>query len=147
MQFPFETILVSTDLSEHGNAAIPVALALAKGRGARVVLAHVIEGTEIPNPLYAHYHPTPGAKELREMEQRARAELEAAASVAPEVDHEIAIGRGSAAAELCRLAEERHASLIVISSAGHSGVRRFLLGSVAEAVVRRAHCSVLVLRG
>jgi len=146
MEFPFETILVSTDFSEHGNAAVPVAFALAKGRGARVVLTHVIEGTEIPNPLYAHYHPRPGAKELAEMERCARTELEAAARVAPEVEHEIALGHGSPVGELCRLAEEHHASLIVISSAGRTGVRRFLLGSVAESVVRRAHCSVLILR-
>jgi nucleotide-binding universal stress UspA family protein len=42
-------------------------------------------------------------------------------------------------------AEEKRADLIVIGSHGHRGVRRFLLGSVAETVVRHAPCSVLVV--
>ena len=44
------------------------------------------------------------------------------------------------------LAKDRDAGLIVISSHGRTGVNRLLLGSVAERVVRLAHCPVLVLR-
>lgn len=43
-------------------------------------------------------------------------------------------------------AKEKNAELIVISSHGHSGLSRLLLGSVAERVVRLSHCPVLVLR-
>jgi nucleotide-binding universal stress UspA family protein len=44
------------------------------------------------------------------------------------------------------LASEIQADLIVIPSHGRTGVKRLLLGSVAERVVRLAHCPVLVLR-
>ena len=43
-------------------------------------------------------------------------------------------------------AQEKHAELIVIPSHGRTGITRLLIGSVAERVVRLAHCPVLVLR-
>lgn len=43
-------------------------------------------------------------------------------------------------------ASEWHPDLIVLGSHGHSEVRRFLLGSVAESVVRHADCSILIVR-
>lgn len=53
---------------------------------------------------------------------------------------------GDPGSELTRHAEEVNAGLIVISSHGRTGIKRFLLGSVAERVVRLAPCPVLVLR-
>lgn len=143
----FRKILVSTDFSDLGNAAVPVAFGLAAAQGARVVLAHVLEGLELPTPLYAHYHPMPGPAEIERMEQKARGELQALVPEARRsVPHELAIARGSPLEELPRLAEDLHADLIVISSHGRRGVKRFLLGSVAERVVHRAPCSVMILR-
>ncbi|MGM0578992.1 MAG: universal stress protein [Myxococcota bacterium] len=54
---------------------------------------------------------------------------------------------GSPGVTICDYAEEAGADLIVISSHGRSGLRRLLLGSVAETVLRHAPCPVLVLRG
>jgi nucleotide-binding universal stress UspA family protein len=48
--------------------------------------------------------------------------------------------------EIAEYADEIGADLIVIPSHGYHGVKRLLLGSVAERVIRAAHCSVLVLR-
>ena len=48
--------------------------------------------------------------------------------------------------EICEQARRTGADLIVISSHGYHGVKRFLLGSVAEAVIRHADVAVLVLR-
>ena len=45
-----------------------------------------------------------------------------------------------------RLAEELDAGLIVVGSRGLGGVRRALIGSVSDSVVRHAHCQVLVVR-
>jgi len=49
-------------------------------------------------------------------------------------------------AAIVAAAEERGAGLIVVGSKGKTGWRRVLLGSVAESVVQRARCSVLVVR-
>ena len=47
---------------------------------------------------------------------------------------------------ICSFAEQELASLIIVPSHGRSGFSRFMLGSVAERIVRHAHCPVLVLR-
>ena len=48
--------------------------------------------------------------------------------------------------EICKIAKEARASLIVLGSHGRTGMLRRLLGSVAEATVRHAPCSVFVVR-
>ena len=56
------------------------------------------------------------------------------------------IAHGEPAAEIVRVAEERGAGLIVISSHGRTGLGRILFGSTAESVVRHARCPVLVVK-
>jgi nucleotide-binding universal stress UspA family protein len=53
---------------------------------------------------------------------------------------------GEVAMEIVALAEALHADLIVMGSRGLGGVRRALMGSVSDSVVRHAHCPVLVVR-
>jgi nucleotide-binding universal stress UspA family protein len=53
---------------------------------------------------------------------------------------------GRAAEEIVNLGEEIGVSLIIIGSRGRSGIRRTLLGSVSDSVIRHAHCPVLVVR-
>ncbi len=53
---------------------------------------------------------------------------------------------GKAAHEIVALAEEMGAGLIVIGSRGLGGIRRALMGSVSDSVVRHAHCPVFVVR-
>jgi nucleotide-binding universal stress UspA family protein len=54
---------------------------------------------------------------------------------------------GGVAEEIVALAEALGVGLVVIGSRGHGGIRRLLLSSVSDSVVRHAHCSVLVVRG
>jgi nucleotide-binding universal stress UspA family protein len=61
-------------------------------------------------------------------------------------DLQIDIRLGSPASEIINYAEEVDAELIVMPSHGRTGIKHFALGSVAERVVRTAHCPVLVLR-
>lgn len=53
---------------------------------------------------------------------------------------------GSPAGELMALAAEADADFVIVGTHGHSGVKRWLLGSVAEKVVREAHCPVIIAR-
>ena len=53
---------------------------------------------------------------------------------------------GQPANEVCEYARRRDADLIVISTHGYHGMKRMLLGSTAESIIRHAHCDVLVLR-
>ena len=56
------------------------------------------------------------------------------------------LGIGKPEEEITALAEEIGAGLIVVGSRGLGGIRRALMGSVSDAVVRNAHCPVLVVR-
>lgn len=147
--FPdFRTLLVSTDFSDYGDAAIAQAFRLAKDYGARVVLLHVLDARPPANPLYAHYYPIPTPDQTRQAEakatealrERVPAELRGSDRV------ETLVTQGSPAVEILRIAAEKHASLIVIATHGRTGLVRLALGSVAERVIRNAPCPVLVVR-
>ncbi len=56
------------------------------------------------------------------------------------------VGHGSPAKEIVRVAEEAKTDLIVIATHGHSGWHHLVLGSVAEKVIRLAHCPVFAYR-
>ena len=57
------------------------------------------------------------------------------------------IGHGSPAKEIVRIAdEEEHADLIVIATQGSTGWHHLVMGSVAEKVIRHAHCPIFVIR-
>jgi nucleotide-binding universal stress UspA family protein len=77
---------------------------------------------------------------VRRLEQWIKSEL-------PQVSAATAVVvQGQPGEEICIEAGRRGVSLIVIATHGHTGLRHYLLGSVAEEVVRRAPCSVLVIR-
>ena len=59
---------------------------------------------------------------------------------------EVYLRTGSPAAEVVDLAEELGVGLVVVGSRGLGGIRRALIGSVSDSVVRHAHCPVLVVR-
>ena len=56
------------------------------------------------------------------------------------------LSEGAPAAEIVTLGEEMGVGLIVVGTRGLGGVRRALMGSVSDSVVRHAHCPVLVVR-
>ncbi|MGA9725226.1 MAG: universal stress protein, partial [Candidatus Binatus sp.] len=61
------------------------------------------------------------------------------------VRHEVFVACGNAAPEILNLAAERKVDLIVMGTHGRTGVKRFLLGSVAERVVRESPIPVLTV--
>jgi nucleotide-binding universal stress UspA family protein len=138
---PLRTILHPTDFSEHAQSAFLLACSLARDYGARLLLLHVgkelmvmpVEGVAPPEP--AHYR-----EELTEELLMLRAQ-------APEVSIEpqLIVG-GHPAGQIVRVARERKADLIVLGTHGRTGVGRFLLGSVAEEVLRKAPCPVLTAK-
>ncbi len=79
---------------------------------------------------------------LRSIEKAIREKLQAMGHE----DVRISIHMGSPPVEIIRYAEQVGAELVVMPSVGKTGLKHFALGSVAERVVRRAHCPVLVLR-
>ena len=72
--------------------------------------------------------------------------LVAVAPADADVPHEHRLLHGDPIGEIVRLAEQEHVDMIVMGTHGRTGLSRLLMGSVAEAVVRRADCPVLVVK-
>jgi nucleotide-binding universal stress UspA family protein len=142
------SILVPTDFSECARHAVPVAAELARLLGARVVCLHVVEPVVQPIGFAPVAEPMP-APELGERLEESAARDMPGFSKSREfagLEVEDLLAHGDPAAEIVRVAEERGAGLIVISSHGRTGLGRIIFGSTAESVVRHARCPVLVVK-
>jgi nucleotide-binding universal stress UspA family protein len=140
-----QRILVPTDFSPLSRVAVDAALSLFKYTPATsLTLLHVVE------PIVSPGITDPGMMVDFTLEARVEAaetELEHLRDVyGPQMRLEARLLTGSPARTLCDLAADEHFDLIVLSSHGHTGLNRILIGSVAEQVVQEAHCPVLVVK-
>ena len=137
---PIHTILVPTDFSERSQYALGLAGALTRDYGARLVLVHVV----VPQPIVYGEGVIPVEPEEYHAELRQR--LDAITISGGDVRAERRLEEGDAAAEILRVAREIDANLIVMGTHGRTGLRRLIMGSVAEQVMRRAPCAVLKVK-
>lgn len=145
----FKRILVPLDGSTRAEQAIPTAGRIARATGGTVVLLRVV-----PPPLDYGYGPymlgpdfTVSDRGVHEALVEAAHYLEGAAtsSSLAGVKTEVVAATGSAAAIILAETEERNIDLIVMCTHGHTGLKRWFLGSVAQKVARHAPVPVLVL--
>ena len=140
------TILLATDGSEEAQLAATTASDLAQKTNSEL---HVVTvGSDLP--LYElPEHPAEFEDVLRQNRRTAKEMLEQEAKRIEESGgtvNETHLREGRADAEIVELAEELGAGLIVMGSRGHGRLRRALMGSVSDAVVRHAHCPVTIVR-
>ena len=138
-------ILLATDGSREAKLAATTAADLAKSTGSEL---HVLYVGEALNP-YAEEVGLAGAAEAGDFERQARDLLDAETERVRAAGGAVAqahLSRGKVDHELVSLAEEIGAGLIVLGSRGRGGIRRALMGSVSDSVVRHSHCPVLVVR-
>ena len=138
-------ILCPVDFSEISANALEYAVFLASHHHADLLLLHVVEHLH----EFDHYQIlvfTP--QELTEkMEKQAYEELrELTESIKKTIKVETVIRQGKAFVEIIREAKEKDMDMIVMGSHGRTGISHMLIGSVAEKVVRKAHCPVLIVR-
>ncbi|MCF8128064.1 MAG: universal stress protein [Deltaproteobacteria bacterium] len=142
MKVHIKTIVCTTDFSDFSNGAIPFGVALAKEFGAKLYLCHVIDlssvamyGEGFSDPLmlenkitdYAHEH-------LKDLIGDTDIEWESLTSV------------GHTADEIALVAKEKGADLVVSATHGRSGLKRLILGSVTERLMRTLPCPMYVVR-
>jgi nucleotide-binding universal stress UspA family protein len=137
----YSKILCAVDFSDASEVAMDMAAAM---RGQTITLLHTIE-MSIPyaaDPLPPVY--------LGDLKERAEEELEREAKQLrrlAEVPVEAVLREGRAQYEITKLLDDDPSfDLVVVGSHGRTGIKRALIGSVAEAVVRHARCPVLVAR-
>jgi nucleotide-binding universal stress UspA family protein len=133
-------ILFPTDFSTASDVALEYATRMAKDNYAELLIVHVEEppfaygGGELYYGALEPDHST-----LRNM-------LSALRPSDSSIPYEHRMLIGPPAEEIVRLAEHEQAELIVMGSHGRGGVARMLLGSVAEQVMRKAPCPVLIVK-
>lgn len=135
-------ILVCTDGSEIAEKAIEYAADFAKNYRADLTVMYVIDHeTSMKKPVYDKYgDKTHKAKEVLKEATKTIAQASAEIKVA----ERIAVGPVSR--EIVRIAKTEGFESIVVGTRGLGGLRRMLLGSVAEDVILYAHCPVVVVR-
>ncbi len=141
---PFAKVLVATDFSEQAVQAVERAVDVAHRFNAAL---HVVHVWEIPVTAYGPMGVTT-IDLSTPIEEAARTQLDAvvAGLRARGIDVESSLVQGVAWDGIVSLAERVGADLVVVGTHGRTGVRRVLMGSVAERVVRHAGCAVLTVR-
>ena len=137
-------ILVPIDFSEGSTEAFITGLAMAKESGAQLTLMHVLHVAMTTLPDVAMLSPDVQSGVRQSVERGLGMLCERAQAAGVEADWRVAVG--STAVEICTLAEDLAADLIVIGSHGGGAFAHAILGSVAERVVRKASCPVLTVR-
>lgn len=142
-------ILVATDFSEPSEQAADAAATLAAQLGAKVTLLHsfdpdtLVPPGAIPRPEQYRQKIT---KEMSDaVTERLKEIRESRLASVKDVDFAVVTHRSPAHA-IVEHAEKLGADLIIVATHGRTGLGHLLIGSVAEKVVRHAHCPVLAVR-
>lgn len=137
-------ILVPVDFSAATNPALRYATRFAESFGATVYPVYVIEsiGALKEAQIIGERADMEAAKATMraKLAELANEEIEELVPVFPDVEE------GRPAEKIVALARKHRADLLIISTHGRTGLKHTLMGSVAEEVVRRAPCPVLVVR-
>lgn len=141
-------IVVGTDFSDPALPALERGVDHARRVGAGLAAVHAISMPilEVPGDSSdAPAFPVWSEEEIKDVRARATAKLTEALARFGVEKHGV-VEDGTPVEAILSTAEKLGARLICVGTLGRTGLRRMLLGSVAEAVVRKAHCSVLIER-
>lgn len=131
-------ILFATDYSDSTGQVLTYAASLARDRGANLLVTHVSELEPYPVGELFDEDPQPSEEEM--------AELRAVKPADPRIPCEHRVLYGDAAEEIVKLADQEGVEAIVIGTHDRSRIARLLGGSVAERLLRTAHCPVIAYR-
>ncbi|HMK44927.1 MAG TPA: universal stress protein [Dissulfurispiraceae bacterium] len=136
----WNAILVATDGSRFSKVAEAKAIDFAKAYGARL---HIIMAVDLPDELYGEAFDV-----VEKMIQEAKVYLERVRAAAEQkgVATEVAVREGHTSDTIIAYAQERNIETLVLGSHGRTGLRRLLMGSVAENVIRTSRWPVLVVK-
>ena len=135
-----DAVVIATDGSESGERAVETALGLAERFDAAVHALYVVDEAEVeasPSSVRESYHDAlaeRGERILGDLQERTPDEVT------------IAVREGRPTREIPAYAREVDADVVALGTRGRHGENRFLLGSVAETVVRTCPVPVLTVR-
>jgi len=141
-----ERILFPTDFSEGALHALSYAVDLAKHYNAKLYVVHVIydlakaTGMHVPHVSHEEMYKELNKWAETEMDKCCLEELRGFQNL------EKAVLKGIPYEEILKFSSDNKIDIIVIGTIGRSGLERFIFGSTAERVVRRAPCAVMTVR-
>ncbi|MGE3409111.1 MAG: universal stress protein [Pirellulales bacterium] len=135
-----QKIIFPTDFSSSSDSALAYATALARDMGATLYFVHVEEPPLAYGGGEMYYGiPEPNTEALLKM-------LHAVKPTDPAVPFEHRLLAGDPAGAVVEFAVNEKADMIVLGTHGRTGLTRFLMGSVAESIVRQSPCPVLTFK-
>jgi nucleotide-binding universal stress UspA family protein len=141
----YEKILIATDGSEFTKNAVDYGIDIAKNTGAKLFAIYVVDTAAFASiPMDAAWE---SMYELLKQEGDLAIKYVAQRAEAEGLEVEGNLIEGHPADEIIKYSEKNSISLIVMGTLGKSGLDRFLLGSIAEKVVRNSKIPILVVRG
>ena len=144
-----KTFLVTTDFSEESQKAFALAKQMAKHFGAKILLLSVMENPAQAAMVYAIDFPVfPDPNIQKELKEKLNTKLEETRSKHfqdAQIECHLIEAHGAIDSEILSFAKSNSVDLIVMATHGRTGISRLLIGSVAERVVRSAHCPVLTV--
>jgi nucleotide-binding universal stress UspA family protein len=140
MPFAPRKVLTPIDFHDHSYAALEVAKTFAQQNDGSLILLHVVPMDE----------PTGGQMYDEDFHKQATKDAAQLATIASErlqgVKYEILTEIGDPAIGIIDASKTKEVDAIVIGTHGRKGLMRVLMGSVAEQVLREAHCPVIAVR-
>ena len=142
MRIQLKRVLCATDFSELSNQAIPFGIALSRTFNAKLFVCHIVD---LP------FAAMNGEVQLDPIEQQdrmatyAQQQLQQLFENEP-VEWEPLVSIGHTADEIVRIAGQKRIDLVVAATHGRSGLKRLLLGSVAERLMRTLSCPMLIIK-
>jgi len=143
-----KTILVPTDFSEASQSALKYAKEIADTCGASLRLLHVVEIPVLPYG-YTDLYPPPPQEYFDQVERAAGEQLNASMSAEDCAKYraERILLRGGPASEILKYLESApDVDLVVMATHGRGAIGKWMMGSVADKIVRGAPCAVVTLR-
>jgi len=139
-------ILVPFDFSDNGAEALAWAAELQAALTDKeaIQLVHFISTSPTRDPMSIMQVLLPNAEELASLQDSLR---KAVAKTGARAEVDVSVGPLAIGEAIVARADELKIDLIVMGTHGRTGMKRMLLGSVADHVVRHANCPVLTLRG
>ena len=143
-----QRILVPTDFSAASDIALQYAIDMAERMGSKIDLLHVVDDASFalayPDGVYVPAVPELRAQLIQEASDQLEKPAQRCIAAGVSNSHETLVG--SPARVIAQTAASRGTDLIVMGTHGRSAFAHFVLGSVAERVVRTAPCAVLTVR-
>ena len=140
-EIALNNVLYLTDFSDCAEAALPVATAIAREFGAKIHAMHVL----LPD-VYTSLAPEFGQVVAAGLEQAAEANMREIESRLSGLPHQTNVERGSHVwPTVQREVQRNNIDLVILGTHGRTGVQKFLFGSVAEEIWRRAQVPVLTI--